>query len=117
MKNLFSLLLLSLLMVSTLSAQEKVKKNITTEFNVEGVCGMCENRIEKAALIKGVKIADWNKETQLMTVTYSSKKTTEEAIHQAIADAGHDTQLIKATKENYSKLPGCCAYRDGIETH
>jgi hypothetical protein len=28
----------------------------------------------------------------------------------AIANAGHDTEMHKATDEAYNKLPGCCKY-------
>ena len=93
-------------------------KNIqTAEFEVSGVCKMCKKRIETAALIKGVKLAEWSKETQMLKVIYKTKRTDEEAIHKAVAEAGHDTEKVKATDENYQKLPDCCAYRDGIEVH
>lgn len=96
---------------------EKKKKVETLEFEVAGVCGACEKRIEKAALIKGVKMADWDKEKQKIKVIYTTKKTDEKAIHQAIAKAGHDTEKVKATDEAYAQLSDCCKYRDGVEIH
>jgi copper chaperone CopZ len=96
---------------------EKKKKVETLEFEVSGVCGACEKRIEKAALIKGVKMAEWDKQTQKIKVIYSTKKTDEKAIHQAIAKAGHDTKKVKATDEAYAQLNDCCKYRDGVEIH
>jgi hypothetical protein len=30
-----------------------------------------------------------------------------------VADAGHDTDQVKATDEVYANLHGCCKYRDG----
>ena len=92
-------------------------KFVTCEFSVEGVCGMCEKRIEKAALIKGVKLVEWNKETQKVKAIYHRKKVTEEQIHQAIAGVGHDTEKVKASEDSYATLPDCCAYRDGVEVH
>ena len=78
---------------------------------------MCEQRIENAALIKGVKFVDWNKEKQVLKVIFKKKHTNERAIHKAVAEAGHDTEKVKATKESYKKLPDCCAYRDGVKVH
>ncbi len=113
---------LTLLLVTLdLSAQNKTeskkKKIETCEFSVQGVCTMCKDRIEKAALIKGVKMVEWDKESQILKVIYATKKVGEEEIHQAIADAGHDTEKVKAADGVYAKLPDCCAYRDGVEVH
>ena len=94
------------------------KENVKTiEFKVSGVCEMCEKRIEDAALIKGVKMADWNKEAQKIKVVYRPDKTSEQTIHQAIAKVGHDTEKLKAPAEAYNKLHDCCKYRDGQAVH
>jgi len=96
---------------------ELSNKPIQISFQVHGVCNMCKTRIENAALIKGVKFADWNKEAQILTVVYKPTKVTEIVIHEAVAEVGHDTDRIKATNKVYKSLPGCCAYRDGVEVH
>lgn len=111
------LLSLSLLFTLSLSAQDKKKKIETSAFKVKGVCNMCKERIENAALIKGVKLTEWNKETGMLKVIYNTKKTSLETIHKAIAEAGHETDKVKANKEAYSKLPKCCAYDDGVDKH
>ena len=99
-------------------AQDQARAKVhTAEFEVEGVCGMCKQRIEIAALIKGVKMAEWDKDTGILVVVYNHKKTNEESIMQAVVEHGHDTKKLKASDETYSKLPGCCQYRDGIEKH
>ncbi len=98
-------------------SQSKAPKVATIEFKVEGVCGMCKTRIENAATIKGVKLAEWDQESSMLRVIYKTKKTNEEAIQQAVADHGHDTDKVKAKDDAYAKLPGCCAYRDGVEKH
>jgi hypothetical protein len=99
-------------------AQDKpVKKVETAEFKVTGVCKMCKKRIENAALIKGVKFAEWKKETQILKVIYKPKDVKENAIHIAVAKVGHDTEKVKATVATYKKLPDCCAYRDGVKVH
>ncbi|MCB0497672.1 MAG: cation-transporting ATPase [Cyclobacteriaceae bacterium] len=104
-----------MLVFSTISivsnAQDVSDNTITTEFKVSGLCNMCKERIENAALIKGVKFAEWNKETKMLMVVYKPGKTNELAIQKAIAEHGHDTEKVKATKEAYDKLPMCCEYR------
>lgn len=79
-------------------------------FKVSGNCGMCEARIEMAALsVKGVKSADWDKETGKIEVEYGGKANADK-IQKTIATAGHDTELYKANDKVYNKLPGCCKY-------
>lgn len=83
----------------------------TEKFKVKGNCGMCEKRIEKAALsVDGVSSADWNKESKMMKVVLDDSKTDVHKVHMAIAKAGHDTEMHKAKDEVYNKLPGCCKY-------
>jgi len=89
-------------------AKEEKIKEIT--FRVEGNCGMCETRIENALRIKGIKLGDWNIETKECRVVYRTDKFAEEEIHQLIADIGHKTSKIEASKEAYSKLHFCCKY-------
>lgn len=124
MKSLLFLLSLAGLMMLALpvSAQDqtpatKAKKVETATYKVAGVCNMCKNRIETAAMMKGVKFASWDKETQVLKVIYQTKKVASETILQAVADAGHDTEKIPAPKEAYQQLPACCQYLDGVEVH
>ncbi len=84
---------------------------ITEEIKVYGNCGMCETRIEKAVkYVKGVKSADWNKESKVLEVTFDSTKTTSDKIQQACAKVGHDTDLYRAKDEVYESLHSCCKY-------
>ncbi len=115
--NYTYLILISIIIASPAAAQKKAKKVVTAEINVTGVCKMCKERIENAALIKGVKLAEWNQETNALKVIFNTKKTTIDKIHESIAGIGHDTNKLKGDNEAYKKLPGCCAYRDGVEKH
>ncbi|MGB0166294.1 MAG: heavy-metal-associated domain-containing protein [Luteibaculum sp.] len=98
-------------------AQTKPSKNQKASFEVSGVCEMCKARIEKAALIPGVKMATWDQETSALTVIYNDRKIDLFDIHTAIAKAGHDTEKIKSEDVAYKSLPACCAYRGGVEKH
>ncbi|MCB9064457.1 MAG: cation transporter [Chitinophagales bacterium] len=98
----------------SLFAQQKEKTDVVTEtYMVSGNCGECKSRIEKAAYVKGVKRADWNKETKKLTVTYKSSKTSGDEILKSIADAGYDSEKVTASDDAYAKLPACCNYRTG----
>ena len=88
-------------------------KNQTTVIDVDGVCGMCKLRIEKACFqTKGVKHADWNVETHQLKLIFNNQKTDLDAIKSNITSAGHDTDNHKATEEAYMSLDMCCRYRD-----
>ena len=84
---------------------------LSATFPVNGACGMCENRIEKAAKsTKGVKSAEWNKEKQMLKITYTKGILTDD-VQKVIAGVGHDTEKYKAKDEDYNALPSCCKYR------
>lgn len=88
-------------------------KNARASVEVDGVCGMCKERIEKAAIqSKGVKSADWNVKTHELSVIYNEKKTDLLKIQQNVADSGHDTKDVKAKDEVYNSIDECCKYRD-----
>ncbi len=85
-------------------------QQVTDSVQVHGNCGMCKKRIEKAALLEGVKSAVWDKNTQMVTIIYDANKTNTSIIQQKIASVGHDTDKFTAPDEVYNKLPACCLY-------
>lgn len=100
---------IALLLFTTLViAKGTLQKSTIT---VYGNCESCEKRIEKAALIKGVKSASWNSDTQLLTIDFDSKTVSISNIEKAIAASGHDTEHEKATDAAYNNLPHCCQYK------
>lgn len=104
-------LILSLTLLSVISLNGQSKFN-TTSIEVDGLCGMCEKRIENAAYIQGVKKADWSQETHLLELIYNSSKVDEAVIIAAINKAGHDVKNHPATDEQYANIHGCCLFRD-----
>ena len=96
---------------------ETLPKVITESFTVHGICGDCKARIEAAVDIKGVKIANYDISKEMLTITYKTKKISRAQIHQAIADAGHDTCDIQASDKAYNSLNACCQYRDPNNPH
>ncbi len=88
--------------------------SITQTIHVFGNCNSCKKRIEKPLKsLDGVEKASWDKDTKQLTVTFDPEKVSEVIIRKAVAEAGYDTDSLRATNESYSKLPKCCKYRDG----
>ena len=108
MKNIFlaCFLMLSSSMFTTASAQT-TKESI----KVWGNCGMCKTRIENAAKSAGAKKASWNAETHMLDVTYKASATNNNAIQEAIAKVGYDTQDMTGNNDAYNNLHGCCKYQ------
>ncbi len=102
-----------MLLVITLSMQAQAKKNKNAKYIIEvnGNCDQCQKRIQKAAFsVAGVKMANWSVETHKLDLTLNEEKTSIAAVKKAIAKVGHDTEEIKATKEDYDNLHSCCKY-------
>ena len=86
------------------------EKSITESIYVNGKCGMCKNRIQKAVKMEGISEATWNKETRMLLISYNPNKITNDEIQKKVAAVGHDTEKYKAEDTVYEKLPGCCHY-------
>jgi copper chaperone CopZ len=107
-----SVLLGSIFLLSNYNLAAQVTTDTTLTFKVNGECGMCKQRIERAAKTKGVTAAKWNVETKELLLTYSPSKTTAEKVQEKIAGVGHDTELKEAGDAAYKALPDCCHYRE-----
>ncbi|MDR1746323.1 MAG: efflux RND transporter periplasmic adaptor subunit [Tannerella sp.] len=84
----------------------------TASLQVQGLCEMCRERIEKTAkAIFGVSSAIWDGNTKLLSLKYNDGKTSSDAVAKALAKVGHDTEQYKAPDEVYNALPDCCKYR------
>lgn len=82
MKN--KLLLISIMLITfSVSSQNK---NAKTEVIVKGTCELCKEQIETVALkTKGVKVANWNLETQILSLVINEKKTSLDKVKKAIS--------------------------------
>ena len=116
MKTIF--LSLTLFCITTISFAQN--KNAKASIEVDGVCMMCKNRIEKSSLkTKGVKSAVWNVKSHELKLIFDESKTNLATIQNNIAAVGHDTQKLKATDEAYDSVHSCCKYREDaiVEEH
>lgn len=89
-------------------------KNDTIKVN--GECGMCKKKIEKAAKASGAASASWSPETKILLVSYNAKNTTSDKIQKAIAGVGYDTEKYKASDDAYNALDECCKYERKVVT-
>src|ERR1700738_3533672 len=104
----FVMMLLSAFMTLTLSAQ--IKNTRTDSFKVFGACEQCKHRIESSLSAYGTYQANWDIETQMLTVCYDSLKFTRSGIRKKLASVGHDTEEFQVTDASYKSLPKCCYY-------
>jgi len=83
----------------------------TETFKVYGNCNTCKRTIEESLKKKdGVLKKEWSPETKMLVVTYDTTKITLHQVKQKIADAGYDTDEVRATDEAYKELHKCCQY-------
>ena len=90
---------------------EEMEGYALARMTVAGNCGMCKNRIERAAIgVDGVEGALWDENEQVLT--FQVKEGIDpNTVATAVAAAGHDTETAKAEKAVYKTLPGCCRYK------
>ena len=114
MKLIKYIAMLCLLVTGTAGYSQDIKIAITdstTSFKVFGVCEQCKHRIEGALKVKGIKKADWDIDTKILSLSYDPTKISLDKIHNKIAAVGHDTWLKKANDAVYNALPKCCLYK------
>ena len=110
MKLISKLLVAITLLLSVTTTNAQIKNKISETVKISGNCGMCKEKIEKAGNLKKIAKVDWNKETNLATLTYDSKKTNQDEILKRIALAGYDSEKFLAPDTVYNNLHGCCQY-------
>lgn len=111
MKKLFSFIICSTLFINCIA---QIKNAKTETVKIYGNCGMCEATIEKAGYKKKIAKVDWNKDTQMATLIYDTKKTNQDEILKRIALSGYDSKIYLAPDDAYAKLADCCKY-DRVE--
>lgn len=108
MKQLRNLAAIILIFI-TGSVVAQDAKNSVIDIKVSSQCSMCKERLEKMlAFEKGIISSNLDLETHIIKVTYKNKKTTPEAIRQAISLTGYDADDVAADQKAYAKLPDCC---------
>ena len=85
----------------------------TQDIKVSGTCSMDKRRIETAAYsVDGIKSANWNENTQVLTLSYSVIiKDAADNVQKKITAVGNDTEKYRANGTVYQALPVCCHYQ------
>ncbi len=106
MKNL--LLIISILILSN-GYSQKENKNTEIKIVTSAECGTCKKTLEeKLTYSKGIRYAELDVTTKIMTVGYSSKKTTPDKIRSIISETGYDADNVSANPSTQQSLPSCC---------
>jgi len=110
MKNLSLMLAVLLgLFFQHATAQEKTKKSETIQIKTSAVCGMCKKTIETALYKeKGVKSANLDVASKVVTVTYKASVVTPDQLRKVITMVGYDADDMPADAKAYDNLHGCC---------
>ena len=97
--------LFSILTINAWGQTETVK--IATSAQCIGDC--CKERIEEEMqFTKGVTAVNLDIESQVLTVTFKTKKNSIENIREIISGIGYNADDVEADKEAHYKLPECC---------
>lgn len=114
MKHLMAVVALSFL--ATCANAQELEKVEEVTIQTSAKCGDCEVRIEGALnYMKGVKFAELNNDTKVVTVRYKTKKVSLNEIKEKIASVGYDADDVKAEEAAIEKLPMCC--KPSMERH
>ncbi|QJW90456.1 heavy-metal-associated domain-containing protein [Spirosoma taeanense] len=116
LRNLFLTALTSLMLVGNLFAGTATRGNTLRDdkekeikIKTSAVCTMCKARIERnLAFEKGVKEADLDVKTKVVTIKYNPAKTDVAKLKANISKTGYDAEEVPADEAGYNKLPSCC---------
>ncbi|MEC9208860.1 MAG: cation transporter [Bacteroidota bacterium] len=109
MKKLM-IILFSVLTVNAWAQKETVEI-LTSASCFEGPC--CKERIEEEMqFTRGVIAVDFDIKSQVLTVTFKTKKTNADKLRKAISLIGYNADDVKANKKAHNQLPSCCQHLD-----
>ena len=108
MKKIF-IALFSILTINTWAQKETVQ----IKTSAECVANCCKDRIEEEMqFTKGVTAVNLNIESQVLTVTFKTKKNSVENIRKIISNLGYNADDVKANESAHNALPNCCQSLD-----
>lgn len=103
------MILAAFFLLATSAEAQELKKVEEVKIQTSAVCNDCKNRIEGALnYLKGVKFAELDNETKVVTVRYKTKKVNVDQIKAEIAAVGYSADEVKAIQAAVDKLPACC---------
>ncbi len=108
----FGLLIISILFsISSFAQADTIRIQTTAQ------CGDCKLAIEKQLNFeKGVKSANLDTESKIVTVIYNPNKTDPSKLRKSITMVGYDADTLAADPKAYKRLKPCCS-KDGHKGH
>tara|TARA_Y100001978_G_C23335541_1_gene264982 strand:- start:6 stop:359 length:354 start_codon:yes stop_codon:yes gene_type:complete len=90
--------------------QNNNKKIETAKIQTSAVCAMCEDLIvqQNLAFEKGVRYAEMDLKTGVLTLKYRKDKTSLTHLRSLIGALGYSADSVKADSLAYEKLHFCC---------
>ena len=108
MKTIKSFFILALAVLS-MSSFKMFGGKETVQIKTSAICGECKERIETALYNqKGIKSAELDVKTQIVTVVYNPEKTDADKIKTVITKTGYSADELPADQDAFNKLPHCC---------
>ena len=104
-------LIIALFSILTINAwaQKETVEILTSASCFEGLC--CKERIEEEMqFTRGVTAVDLDIESQVLSVTFKTKKTDIDKLRQVISSIGYNADDVKGNKKAHDKLPSCCQH-------
>lgn len=109
MKNIISLAVLAMLVVSCSVSKDTSGGKETARIQSNAECGMCKKKIEgKLNYEKGIAFAELDVPSKVITVKYKNDVITIEQIRAIISELGYDADEVKANENAQNNLPACC---------
>jgi periplasmic mercuric ion binding protein len=108
MKKIF----IAVFSILTINASAQ-KETVQIKTSAECVANCCKDRIEEEMqFTKGVTAVNLNIESQVLTVTFKTKKNSVENIRKIISSIGYDADDVRANESAHNALPNCCQSLD-----
>ena len=108
MKKIF----IALFSILTINAWAQ-KETVQIKTSAECVANCCKDRIEEEMqFTKGVTAVNLNVESQVLTVTFKTKKNTIENIRKIVSNLGYNADDVRANESAHNALPNCCQSLD-----
>ena len=89
------------------------KETVQIKTSAECVADCCKDRIEEEMqFTKGVTAVNLDIKSQVLTVTFKTKKNSVENIRTIISNLGYNADNVRANESAHNALPSCCQSLD-----
>lgn len=109
MKNIMSLMMMLLVIVSCAVSSGADAEKVTAKIMTNAECGTCKEKIEGALNFeRGIVFAELDIPSKVVTVKFKNDVITLDKIRVIVSELGYDADEVKANTTAQSNLPACC---------